>query len=415
LRAKILFSFLAVALVWTPATASAADRPDVVARSAILVDASDGHVLFRRDARTRRPIASVTKLMTALLTVERLPLERRLRAGRYSGTPAESTLGLVPGERMSVADLLRALLLASANDAAVTLARGAGGSVEEFVSLMNSKAQQLGLTHTHYANPVGLDEVGNYSSARDLATLARVVLRNGFIAETVDTPRARLLTGAHPRIVANRNDLVGRVPWVDGVKTGHTSQAGYVLVGAGRRAGAQLVSVVLGTPSESARDTDTLALLDYGLAQYRRVFALRRGRPVAEAKVAFFGDRKVGVEPARTVAVSVRRGERVRTRIDAPGELHGPLAEATTVGHATVFVDGQRVRTIPLVTAGAVPKAGILRKLVHWFLWPFIVLALAAAAVMAIGRRRRRLAAADAARRRRRQARREDQREGTAP
>jgi D-alanyl-D-alanine carboxypeptidase (penicillin-binding protein 5/6) len=415
LRNKLAFVLLA-ALLWAPPSAraesaAAGARPVLDARSAILVDARDGHVLYRREAGARRPIASVTKLMTALLTVERLPLERKLRAGRYAGAPAESTLGLVPGERMSVADLLRALLLVSANDAAVTLARGAGGSVEGFVSLMNSRAQQLGLTHTHYANPVGLDEEGNYSSARDLATLARVVLRNGFLAETVDTPRARLLTGAHPRIVANRNDLVGRVSWVDGVKTGHTSQAGYVLVGAGAREGAKLVSVVLGTPSESARDTDTLALLDYGLDQYRRVVALRRGRAVGDAKVAFFGHRRVAVEPARTIAVSVRRGERVRTRIDAPSELHGPLDEAATVGRATVFVDGRRVRTVPLVTAGAVPRAGIVRKLVHWFLWPFTVVALAVTAAVAIARRRRRLAAADAARRRRRQGR----REGSAP
>jgi D-alanyl-D-alanine carboxypeptidase (penicillin-binding protein 5/6) len=410
---KLLLGLLAAALVGAPATAAAApaspgDRPGVVARSAILVDARDGRVLYRRDAGTRRPIASVTKLMTALLSVERLSLDRRLRAGRYAGAPAESTLGLEPGERMSVADLLRALLLESANDAAVTLARGAGGSVETFVGLMNRRAEELGLTHTHYANPVGLDEAGNYSSARDLATLARVVLKNGFLAETVDTPRARLLTGAHPRIVDNRNDLVGRVSWVDGVKTGHTTQAGYVLVGAGTREGARLVSVVLGTPSESARDTDTLALLDYGLDQYRRVSALRRGRPVAEAKVAFFGDRKVAIEPARTVAVSVRRGERVRTRIDAPGELHGPLAEAAKVGSATVYVEGRRVRTVALVTADAVPRAGIVRKLVHWLLWPFTLVVLTLAGAVAIGRRRRRLAAEDAARRRRRQAARLD-------
>jgi D-alanyl-D-alanine carboxypeptidase (penicillin-binding protein 5/6) len=216
------------------------------------------------------------------------------------------------------------------------------------------------------------------------------------------------LTGAHPRIVDNRNDLVGRVPWVDGVKTGHTSQAGYVLVGAGARGGAQLVSVVLDTPSEAARDADTLALLDYGLDMYRRVAAFRSGRPVAEAKVAFFGDRRVAVEPARTVAVSVRRGERVRTRIDAPGELHGPLEEGATVGRATVFVDGRRVRSVALVTADAVPEAGVVRKIAHWLLLPFSLLALVLLGAIVVARRRRRLADANAARRRRREAARFD-------
>jgi serine-type D-Ala-D-Ala carboxypeptidase (penicillin-binding protein 5/6) len=258
----LLLASACLALCCSPAAAQAGtaalDRLD--AASAIVVDGRDGHVLYKRNADASVPIASTTKLMTALLSVERLPLKRRLRAAPYAAAAAESQIGLVPGERMSVADLLRALLLESANDAAVTLARGAGGSVPEFVALMNARAQKLGLKHTHYANPVGLDEPGNYSSARDLAALARVVLRKGFLAETVDTPKARLLSGAHPRLLDNRNDLVARLPWIDGVKTGHTSDAGYVLVGAGIRKGAQLVSVVLDTPSESARDADTLAL-----------------------------------------------------------------------------------------------------------------------------------------------------------
>jgi serine-type D-Ala-D-Ala carboxypeptidase (penicillin-binding protein 5/6) len=416
LRTKLPFRLLlaaiaAGAILATPSVAHAEQAggggPRLGADSAILVDGRDGHVLYRRAAAARRPIASTTKLMTALLSVERLPLKRRLRAAPYQAAAAESQIRLAPGERMSVADLLRALMLESANDAAVTLARGAGGSVDGFVQLMNRRAAQLGLAHTHYANPVGLDEVGNYSSAGDLATLARLVLRNGFLAETADTPRARLLTGAHPRIVDNRNDLVGRVPWIDGLKTGHTNQAGYVLIGAGMRKRVQLVSVVLGTSSESARDADTLALLDYGFRQYRRVAPLHRSRSVAEAKVAFFGDRKVPIEPARTVAVSIRQGERVRTRIDAPGELHGPLAAGARVGEASVYVEGRRVSTVPLVTADSVPKAGVVRKVAHWVLrpWTFVALALLG---LGLGARRRRLAAANAARRRRRQAARLD-------
>jgi D-alanyl-D-alanine carboxypeptidase (penicillin-binding protein 5/6) len=400
-----------VALLTAPSVSSAArtgSGPRLGADSAILVDARDGHVLFRRDAGARRPIASTTKLMTALLSIERLTLKRKLRAAPYRAATAESLINLAPGERMSVADLLRALLLESANDAAVTLARGAGGSLQNFVTLMNRRATELGLSHTHYANPVGLDEGGNYSSARDLATLARVALRQRFLADTMDMPRARLLTGAHARIVDNRNDLVGRVPWIDGVKTGHTSQAGYVLVGAGRRKGVQLVSVVLGTPSLAARDADTLALLDYGFGLYRRVAPLREGRAVAEAKVAFFGDRRVAVQPARTVALSVRRGERVRTLIAAPGELHGPLEDGARVGRASVYVDGRRVSTVPLVTGASVPRAGAVRKIAHWLLLPWTLVGLVVLAAIVVALRQRRLAAANAARRRRREAARLD-------
>jgi D-alanyl-D-alanine carboxypeptidase (penicillin-binding protein 5/6) len=405
LRTKLLaLALLAAALVSSPVLANAAAPPPrLSAGSAILVDARDGHVLYRREPDARRPIASTTKLMTALLAVERLPLERRLRAAPYHAAAIESQIELAPGERMSVADLLRGLMLESANDAAVTLARGAGGSVRRFVKLMNRKASRLGLADTHYANPVGLDESGNYSSARDLAALARLVLRNDFLAETVDTPRARLLTGSHPRIVDNRNDLVARVPWIDGVKTGHTSQAGYVLVGAGSRKAATLVSAVLGTPSEAARDVDTLALLDWGFSQYRRAAVLRRAQAVTEAKVSYFGDRRVGVEPARSVVLGVRRGERVRTRIDAPSELHGPLAKGAQVGSASVFVDGKRVRTVNLVTGAAVPKAGLVRKIVHVVFRPWTLIAAVLLLAGVVERRRRRLAAADAVRRARRQ------------
>jgi serine-type D-Ala-D-Ala carboxypeptidase (penicillin-binding protein 5/6) len=382
--------------------------PPLSAPSAILIDARDGHVLYRRDPDARRPIASTTKLMTALLSIERLPLQRRLRAAPYHAMAAESQIELAAGERLSVADLLRGLMLESANDAAVTLARGAGGSVRRFVRLMNRKARELGLSETHYANPVGLDESGNYSSARDLAALARIVLRNDFLAETVDMPRARLLTGSHPRIVDNRNDLVERVPWIDGVKTGHTSEAGYVLVGAGSRKAATLVSAVLDTPSEGARDADTLALLEWGFSQYRRVPVLARGHAVVDPKVAYFGDRRTELVAARSVVLGLRRGEAVRTRVDAPSELHGPLAEGSRVGSVSVFVDGKRVRTVTLVTGEAVPKAGALRKVAHAVIRPWALIVLVLLAALTVERRRRRLAAAEAARRRRRQAARLD-------
>ena len=309
---------------------------------------------------------------------------------------------------MKVADLLRALLLESANDAAATLARAAGGSVSGFVDLMNARAKQLGLSDTSYSNPVGLDEAGNHSSARDLARLARRVLRNRFLAETVDMPRARLTSGARERVVENRNDLVRRYPSIDGVKTGHTSDAGYVLVGAAKRKGVPLVSVVLGTPSEAARDTDTLRLLNYGARLYRRQAVLRPGRPVARSDVAYYGDRQADLTPARRLTLTVRRGERARTVVDAPGKLDGPLDAGTAVGSVSVFYRGRKVARVPLVTAEAVPGAGLPRKIASW-LWPPWLLAGAAVVALVVRQRRtQRRAEAEAARRRRRRAARLD-------
>jgi D-alanyl-D-alanine carboxypeptidase (penicillin-binding protein 5/6) len=161
---------------------------------------------------------------------------------------------------------------------------------------------------------------------------------------------------------------VARVPWVDGVKTGHTLDAGYVLVGAGARKGAQLVSVVLGDSSEAARDADTLALLRYGFGFYRRVPVVRDGQRVGAAAVEHFGGRLVTLVAGRGVSVTVRRGQRLRTKVDASLRLEGPLAKGERVGTATVIRDGRPVRTVPIVTAEAVPAAGFLRKHAEWLI-----------------------------------------------
>jgi D-alanyl-D-alanine carboxypeptidase (penicillin-binding protein 5/6) len=374
-------------LAAAPAGAQERRAPRVDAAAAVVVDGRDGHVLYSRARSERRAIASVTKLMTALVVIDELPLERRVRAVPYPAAAAESRIDLRPGERMSVADLLRALLLESANDAAATLAARASGSTADFVRSMNTKARSLGLRNTHFANPVGLDQPGNHSTAVDLARIARRVLANDFLAATVDMPRARLGTGDRPRIVANRNRLIARVPSVDGVKTGHTQGAGYVLVGAATRKGAQLVTVVMGEPSEAARDADTLALLRYGFSFYRRVPAVRRGVALARPKVEYFGDRTVALVARRRVSVTVRRGERVRTLIDAPAEVSGQLPAGARVGTVRVVHRGRVVRTVPLVTAEAVPAAGILRKVSRLAI-P-VVLVAAGVAIWLFARRRR--------------------------
>jgi serine-type D-Ala-D-Ala carboxypeptidase (penicillin-binding protein 5/6) len=379
-----------VAVALLAGRAAAAERPSISARTAIVVDARDGHVLYRRQPGEERAIASATKLMTALVAIQELPLRRELRAVRYQPMPAESRIDLRAGERMSVADLLRALLLESANDAAETLAVRAAGSVDAFVRQMNERARELGLSHTHFANPVGLDAPGAYSSALDLSRLARRVLANDFLAATVDMPRARLLSGAHPRIVDNRNLLVREVGWVDGVKTGHTNGAGYVLVGSTSRKGARLVSVVLGAPSEAARDTDTLELLRYGLRAYRRTQPVRARTSLATAGVKYFGDREVHLVPARSVSVTVRRGQRLRTVLRAPAEVEGPLRRRARVGSVTIYRDGRRIRTVPVVTASAVPEAGLLRKVWSAVWSPAVVLAALGIATWLILRRRRR-------------------------
>jgi serine-type D-Ala-D-Ala carboxypeptidase (penicillin-binding protein 5/6) len=330
------------------------------AKSAIVIDGHDGHVLLQKDPDEHRAMASTTKLMTALLTLERTKPSEVFTAPAYDAGPAESKIDLRKGERMKVADLLQALLLESANDAAVTLADGISRSPSAFVSLMNRRAAQLGLSETSYANPVGLDDPDNYSSARDLAKLAVLLMRRPQFARIVDQKQAVLRSGSHRRVVENRNVLVGRYPFVDGVKTGHTIDAGFVLVGAADERGPRVISVVMGEPSEDARDSDSLALLRWGLSRFHTVRALSPRRPVTSAKVRY-RDERVSLVPRHSLSVTVRRGERLGRRIDAPDELDGPLSAGKRVGTVAVVHGREVVRREPLVTARAVPGAGVLR------------------------------------------------------
>ena len=221
----VVAGLLCACASWSFAAAAspAAARPQPAARAAILVDAGDGHVLYGRAPRSRHAIASTTKLMTALLALEELPLRRRLAAAPYSAGPAESQIGLRPGERMATVDLLQALLLESANDAAVTLARGAAGSVPRFVARMNRARQNARSARHPLRQPDRsrrreqlLERPGPVAS-RPQAAEERHLRDHRRLGRP-----ARLSTGARERIVSNRNDLVARVPWIDGVKTGHT-------------------------------------------------------------------------------------------------------------------------------------------------------------------------------------------------
>jgi len=257
---------------------------------------------------------------------------------------------------------MRAMLLASANDAAATLAVRVGGSQARFVRLMNQRARELGLHDTHYANPIGLDEAGAHSSAEDLVKLTLILRRNAFFRAVTNLPSATLTTGARTRTIVNRNTLVRNVAAVNGVKTGHTSTAGYVLVGSASRNGITVVSAVLGDPNEAARDADSLTLLRYGLARYHKLAATVKGRRYATAKLAHRDDH-VNLVATRTVRRTIRRGERYTLRIlGAPRELDGPLPAGARLGTIEVRWRGKPVDRVALVTARAVSGATVVER-----------------------------------------------------
>jgi serine-type D-Ala-D-Ala carboxypeptidase (penicillin-binding protein 5/6) len=277
-RVAQLATLLALVL---PAPASAlAKPPKVEARSWALVNASTGAVLTSHAAARRLPVASVTKLMTAWVVLHELPLGRVVRAAPYHPTYGESLLGLRPGQRISVRDLLYGMVMRSGNDAGYDLARAAAGSEARFVRQMNRQAAALGLSDTHYANPIGLDQRGNYSSARDLAALTRRLLAIPVFARIADSRRAVLRSVRPRRRISSIDRLLWMAPWVNGVKTGHTLDARFVLVGSGRRKGVELIAVVVGAPTDEDRFGGGLHLLEYGFSRYPKPTPIRAGRAI---------------------------------------------------------------------------------------------------------------------------------------
>ncbi len=356
-----LLAALLASLCLLPGAAGAAEKPRPPARAWTLIEARTGAVLASHAAAQELPIASTTKLMTAYVAIQEMPLDKIVRAAPYDAIYGESLLGLRTGQRISVRDLLYGLILRSGNDAAHDLALAAAGSIPRFVAQMNRRATALGLADTHYANPVGLDQRGNFSSARDLATLSRRLLRIPAFARIADARSATLRSLRPPRRISTINELLVDVPWATGVKTGHTFDAGYVLVGSGRRKGVDLISVAIGAPSDEARYSDNLELLEYGFSQYDRRLPIHAGQDLADPAIRYSGG-ELPLRAAHSAAVGLRRGQRLDLVVKAPAEVEGPIRRGARLGTATVFVEGRSVVSVPLRAGRSIPAASSLDR-----------------------------------------------------
>jgi D-alanyl-D-alanine carboxypeptidase (penicillin-binding protein 5/6) len=359
----LLATLLAVLLL--PGAARAAEEPTITSPAAIVVEATSGDVAYEKDPDARLPIASTTKLMTALLTLEQdESLDDIVTAPRYRAAPAESLMRppLVAGEQMTERDVLRGLLMISANDAAVALAVHVGGSIPSFVRLMNRRAQELGLQNTSYANPIGLDDPNNYSSARDLATLTRALRAYPFFRHTVDTTTLSLKSGNPRPALLNRNILLFRFPWINGVKTGNTSLAGDVLVASGKREGVPLIAVVIGATDKETAADEAVDLLTYGFTEYDMQRAVKAGERKGEVPIKHRPGAKLPVVAGRTIRKVLRTDQRFQTELDLPKEVEGPVDTGDQIGTLKVLLDGEVLDTVPLNAALDVPKAGAARE-----------------------------------------------------
>ena len=335
-----------------------ASAPPIQAPAYVVQSSVDGRTLAARSADTPRPMASITKLMTVLVALPRLPLDRVVTVPAAAARVGESSLDLRAGQRVPVRDLVIGALVPSANDAATALAVAAGGSVPRFVALMNRKARELGLSGTRYRNPHGLDEAGHVSTARDVATLLRDALRNPVIRRYAGSARATLSDG---RVVVSTDNLIAAVPGIVAGKTGHTSNAGWSQVAYARVRGVGITAAVLGEPDEAQRDHDLAALLRFGLASYRQSKVVDPRRTYTSVPVGW------GLDPVRLVAprAIVRPAPLDRPlveRVVGPAVAALPVRAGQRLG-TLVVMDGRRVvARSPLVASTARDEPDALAK-----------------------------------------------------
>jgi serine-type D-Ala-D-Ala carboxypeptidase (penicillin-binding protein 5/6) len=348
-----LLAVAAAALVFaTPARAGA---PTVSARAYYIVNPSTGEILAQKRAWARVPIASITKLMTVLVTLEHAKWSDVVRVQREAAEVGESTINLRAGERLTVGDLVKGALIQSANDAADALADYVGhGNEAAFISMMNAKAAELGLARTHFARPDGLDAPRHYSTALDVTRLAEVAMRDPRIRAVV---RQRTAAIAGGRKLHTWNDLLGVFGGLYGVKTGHTSAAGWGEVAAVRRNGVTLYTTVLGSPSRSQRNADLASLLRWSVSRYRPAWVVQPRRVYLKAKVGY-GKGDVGLVAARGDAQAVRVDRPLVERIVAPAALPLPVHRGQRVGEVRVYSGKRLVARRALVADRSVARPG---------------------------------------------------------
>ncbi|MGZ8337172.1 MAG: D-alanyl-D-alanine carboxypeptidase family protein [Allosphingosinicella sp.] len=360
---------------------AAAPPFDTVAPIAYMIDLSSGAVLYAKDAQRRIPPASMAKMMTthvAFELIERGELDQNRQCvvrpetwQRWHGPEAGSTMFLSPGQQVTVRDLLHGIVTLSGNDATVVLAECISGTEAAFVALMNRKSAELGLRNSHWGNPVGWPDAGvTYTTAQDLTNLAVATIRNHprLYREYYGVREftwGRTMGSNQPITQGNRNPLLGRVPGADGLKTGHTAEAGFGFTGSAEQEGRRLVMVVAGLGSFNQRIEESVRFMDWGFRAWQSRPLLTQGERIGEAQVQLGSEETVGLVAPRPVAVTYHSGlgQDLRARIVYQGPVRAPIAQGQHIADLVVQAGDMPPQTTPLVAESAVGEAGFFGRI----------------------------------------------------
>ncbi len=338
----------------------------VGAGAAVLIDADSGQVLFEQHAHTRMPMASTTKIITALVVLERCALQQTVCVDAHAVGVEGSSVYLYPGERLTVEQLLYALMLSSANDAAAALAYEVAGSVEGFAALMNQKAAEIGVQNTHFQNPHGLDADGHYTTAYDLAVITAYALQNEAFLRIVSTTKKviplREQQGA--RVLRNHNKLLSSLDGCIGVKTGFTKKSGRCLVSAAEREGVRLVCVTLDCPDDWRTHT---ALHEGGFATYERVTLSEHGAYLASVPVVGGTQNELYLQTDSDVSLTLpRKRGNITCTIHAPHVSYAPIRAGEAIGEAIWSLNGEVIARQPLYAAYGIDQIQHVRTPFSW-------------------------------------------------
>ena len=326
------------------------------ARSAALVDASDGRLLYSKNSTQKMPMASTTKIMTAIVAIEQGNLDAVVEVPREAVGVEGSSIYLSAGEKLTLGNLVYALMLESANDAAAAIAIIIGGSIKGFADKMNEKAAELGLENTHFANPHGLDATGHYTTARDLAYLSAYALKNPTFREIVSTKKKTIPLNGNEgvRLLKNHNRMLRYYDGAIGVKTGFTKKSGRCLVSAAERDGLILVAVTLNAPSDWNDHTE---MLDYGFESYVRLNLASRGSLSITMPAVGGVQDWVMLTNTEDIAVTLPVSHKsISSVIEAPHFVFAPMRAGSIVGRIVYYSDGEEIASSPLITLNDLEK-----------------------------------------------------------
>lgn len=369
---KRFFYALAIVLLFLPIVSVHAEQPKVElateARSAILIERDTGAILYEKNAHEPLPPASMTKIMTMLLIMEaidqgKLKLDERVRASEYAASMGGSQIFLELGEEMTVDDLLKGIAIGSGNDASVALAERIAGSEEAFVHMMNEKARQLGLKHTAFENTTGLPAKNHYSTAYDMAVMAKELLKYDLITKYTGTYEDYLRENTDKKFwLVNTNRLVKFYPGVDGLKTGYTSEAKYCLTATAKKGNMRVIAVVFGAPTPKARNAQITKMLDYAFSHYETKPLYKKGETITTLPVSKGKKKSVAVVTSEPISVLLKKGEKseaVKTTWKLNKKAKAPVKKGDVLGTLVVKKDGAVIVKSPLVAKEQVEEANM--------------------------------------------------------